>query len=227
MSAIAETVEVKEVKEVKETKEAAGDVDMKEPVFSLDEAVGDEIVTLLSADNVKFEVTKKQAILSKLVSATLENDISATEIPVPGAKGVILAHVIEYIKHHNGVAEAIIEKPLKSKIMKDVCSDKWDAEFIDGIGTDRQTLYDLILAANYMDIKCLLHLGCAKVASMIKGQPLEKIKDILAVDQTASKKAEKETVALTTALAGTSITDTSSSSTDPVTIHSSSETKTS
>jgi hypothetical protein len=224
MSAIAETVEVKEVKETNEA--AVGDVDMKEPVFSLDEAVGDEIVTLLSADNVKFEATKKQAILSKLVSATLENDIAATEIPVPGAKGVILAHVIEYMKHHNGVPEAIIEKPLKSKIMKDVCSDKWDAEFIDGIGADRQPLYDLILAANYMDIKCLLYLGCAKVASMIKGQPLEKIKDILAVDQTASKKAETETTALTTALAGTSIADTSSSSTDPVTIHSSSETKT-
>lgn len=30
-----------------------------------------------------------------------------------------------------------------------------------------------------MDIKSLLHLGCAKVASLIKGQPLEKIKDIL------------------------------------------------
>ena len=40
-------------------------------------------------------------------------------------------------------------------------------------------LYDLILAANYMDIKSLLHLGCACVASLIKGQPLDKIKDIL------------------------------------------------
>ena len=34
-------------------------------------------------------------------------------------------------------------------------------------------------AANYMDIRSLLHLGCAKVASLIKGQPLEKIKGIL------------------------------------------------
>lgn len=35
-------------------------------------------------------------------------------------------------------------------------------------------------AANYMDIKSLLHLGCSKVASLIKGQPLESIKAILA-----------------------------------------------
>merc|ERR1712146_105385 len=80
-----------------------------------------------------------------------------------------------------GVEPPIIEKPLRSKVMKDVCKDAWDAKFIDTIGEQRQQLYDLILAANYMDIKSLLHLGCAKVASLIKGQPLEKIKDILAV----------------------------------------------
>lgn len=61
--------------------------------------------------------------------------------------------------------------------------DDRDAEFIDKIGETRQQLYDLILAANYMDIKSLLHLGCAKVASLIKGQPLEKIKEILDPNQ--------------------------------------------
>jgi len=53
-------------------------------------------------------------------------------------------------------------------------------------------LYDLILAANYMDIKSLLHLGCAKVASLIKGQPLEKIKDILAVTQKSKNEIQDE-----------------------------------
>lgn len=47
--------------------------------------------------------------------------------------------------------------------MKELCKDPWDADYIDKIGEDRQLLYDLILAANYMDIKSLLHLGCAKV----------------------------------------------------------------
>jgi len=73
------------------------------------------------------------------------------------------------MNHHAGVEPPIVEKPLRSKIMKDVCKDKFDADFIDRIGENRQALYDLILAANYMDIKSLLHLGCAKVASLIKG----------------------------------------------------------
>jgi hypothetical protein len=33
---------------------------------------------------------------------------------------------------------------------------------------DQELLFELILAANYMDIKPLLDLSCAKVASMIK-----------------------------------------------------------
>lgn len=73
-----------------------------------------------------------------------------------------------------------------------MCPHKWDADYIDKIGETRQQLYDLILAANYMDIKSLLHLGCAKVASLIKGQPLEKIKEILDPNQGAKKADAKD-----------------------------------
>lgn len=37
----------------------------------------------------------------------------------------------------------------------------------------RKVLFELILAANYLDIKSLLDLTCAKVASMIKGKNTE------------------------------------------------------
>lgn len=110
----------------------------------------------------------------------------------------ILAEIVAYMTHHRGVEPPIVEKPLRSKVMKDVCKDPFDADFIDRIGDNRQALYDLILAANYMDIKSLLHLGCAKVASLIKGQPLEKIKDILstgtkpAAPTPTDKKPEEE-----------------------------------
>jgi len=134
-------------------------------------------------------IERKHAYISVLVKTSIENDSSATEVPLPGVTGPILSLVTQYMQHHKGVEPPIIEKPLRSKIMREVCKDSWDAEFIDGIGDDRQKLYDLILAANYMDIKSLLHLGCAKVASLIKGQPLEKIKDILS---TGTKEEKKE-----------------------------------
>lgn len=47
------------------------------------------------------------------------------------------------------------------------------SEFVD---VDQEVLFELILAANYMDLKPLLDLCCAKVASMIKGKTPEAIR---------------------------------------------------
>ena len=41
---------------------------------------------------------------------------------------------------------------------------------------EQEALFELILAANFMDIKPLLDLTCAKVASMIKGKTPEQIR---------------------------------------------------
>ena len=55
-----------------------------------------------------------------------------------------------------------IEKPLRSSKMEQVVPE-WDAKFVDA---PQETLFELILGANYMDIKPLLDLTCAKVASV-------------------------------------------------------------
>lgn len=52
---------------------------------------------------------------------------------------------------------------------------EWYAKFVD---IDQEPLFELILAANYMDIKPLLDLTCATVASMIKGRTPEEIRNI-------------------------------------------------
>jgi S-phase kinase-associated protein 1 len=43
---------------------------------------------------------------------------------------------------------------------------EWYAQFVN---VEQETLFELILAANYMDIKPLLDLTCATVASMMRG----------------------------------------------------------
>merc|ERR1712034_309356 len=43
----------------------------------------------------------------------------------------------------------------------------------------KQELFEIILAVNYLNIKSLLHLGCAKIATVIKGQGPDIIKRIL------------------------------------------------
>lgn len=72
--------------------------------------------------------------------------------------------VIEFCKHYKEDPMNEIEKPLKSANMHDVVQE-WYAKFVE---VQQETLFELILAANYMDIKPLLDLTCATVASMIK-----------------------------------------------------------
>jgi S-phase kinase-associated protein 1 len=150
----------------------------KDEVMGLGEE-DDGTLKLKSKDQQEFDVSIKNASISKLVKTSLDSEPDVASLDMPGVSGAILKLIIEYMEHHQGTEPPIVEKPLRSNKMTEVVKDKWDGEWIDKIGDDRQKLYDLILAANWMDIKSLLHLGCAKVASLIKGKPLEQIKTIL------------------------------------------------
>jgi S-phase kinase-associated protein 1 len=136
-------------------------------------------VVLETKDGKTFEVERAHCYISALIRTSLDGDRDEKSLPLKGVTSVPMGNVVKFMEHHKGNEPPIVEKPLRSKVMKEVCKDEWDATFIDAVGDNRQDLYDLILAANYLDIKSLLHLGCAKVASLIKGQPLEKIKEIL------------------------------------------------
>jgi len=95
-----------------------------------------------------------------------------TEIPLPNVKSEVLKKVIEFCEHHLAEPMTEVEKPLKSQNMADVVQ-KWYADFVD---LEQVLLFELILAANYMDIKPLLDLTCATVASMIKGKTPDEIR---------------------------------------------------
>jgi S-phase kinase-associated protein 1 len=101
-----------------------------------------------------------------------EEEGESIEIPLPNVKSQVLRKVIEFCEHHLQEPMTEIEKPLKSQNMVDVVQ-KWYADFVD---LEQVLLFELILAANYMDIKPLLDLTCATVASMIKGKSPEDIR---------------------------------------------------
>merc|ERR1719182_855056 len=86
-----------------------------------------------------------------------------------------LSKVIEYCKHHT---DSRAKGPAASP--SDAAADpkedeekQWDQEFVK---VDNSTLFDLILAANYLNISRLLDLTCEKVAEMIKNKTAEEIR---------------------------------------------------
>jgi len=96
----------------------------------------------------------------------VEDTGSDTPVPLPMVDSKILIKVIEYCKYHNN-AEQNAQKPTEED------KNNWDKEFVK---VDDETLFNLILAANYLDIKSLLDLTCKTVADEIKGKTPEEIR---------------------------------------------------
>ena len=126
----------------------------------------DDHVILQSQEGQEFKVEVKIAKLSETMKNLIE-DIGIEEpIPVPNVTGKILSKVVEWSKYHSEHPTAANEKPTENII-------SWDAEFCK---VDHSTLFELILAANFLNIKDLLNLTCNVVASMIKGKTPEEIR---------------------------------------------------
>jgi len=178
--------------------EGLADADELEETKGLDDDDGGgdgvhvALLKLVSKDGQQFMIERQSAMISYLVKTALESDPSAAEVHIPGVEGPILAKIVEYMQQHKGVEPPIIPSPLRSKFMKEVVTDPWDAAFVDQICEHRQHIYDLILAANYMSITPLVHLSCAKVASLIKGQAVENVIPLLSTGPRGSVNEEKQ-----------------------------------
>jgi len=132
------------------------------------------IVKLQSSDDQEFEVDKAVAQMSVTIKNMLEDMEgvgSDAAIPLPNVTGKILAKVIEYCKWHLEHPTPASEEKKDEKRTDDIIP--WDLDFCK---VDQATLFELILAANYLDIKPLLDLTCKTVANMIKGKTPEEIR---------------------------------------------------
>ncbi len=136
-----------------------------------------EIVTLVSKDKKEFKVTRRQAYVSILLRRSFE-DNKCTSTDVPSVDSKTLGFIVEYMKIHDGVEPSVPKKPIKTKDMSKEFEDKRDATLFEKL-TVVQDLYNVITAANYMDMYVLLHTACAAIAILMKGHPLDKIKKLL------------------------------------------------
>jgi len=125
-------------------------------------------------------------VWSANVTRTSTTDTGIEEqIPLPNVSSKILSKVIEYCTYHVNATKA-----QEDKTAPDAEAVKaWDAEFVQ---VDQGTLFDLILAANYLNIKGLLDLTCMTVANMIKGKSPEEIRKTFNIKNDFTPEEEEE-----------------------------------
>eukprot|EP01016_Furgasonia_blochmanni_P011810 TRINITY_DN154_c0_g1_i6.p2 TRINITY_DN154_c0_g1~~TRINITY_DN154_c0_g1_i6.p2 ORF type:complete len:163 (+),score=59.82 TRINITY_DN154_c0_g1_i6:152-640(+) len=130
-------------------------------------------VKLVSAEGETHEVDEEVAVKSLLVKNVIDDTGTDEEIPLPNVKSATLKKIIQYCEKYKNENPPEIEKPLKSANLAEIVP-KWDSDYIQI--ENLEELFDLILASNYLDIKSLLDLACAKVATLIKGRTPEEIR---------------------------------------------------
>lgn len=130
------------------------------------------IIKLQSADGEIFQVDRDIAKVSVTIN-TLIDDLGIEEgvneiIPLPTTKGSILKRVITWATHHK-------DDPPPEKYAGRRTEDitEWDKDFMK---MEKGTIFEIILAAQYLNIKGLLDLACKTIANMINGKTPEEIR---------------------------------------------------
>lgn len=121
-------------------------------------------VKLLSKEQEAFEVPRAVALRSVTVKDMVEETGMDVPVPLPMVSSKVLTKVIEFCTYHVRADEE--QTPEDTRRV-------WDRDFIK---VDDETLFSLILAANYLNIKPLLDLACKAVADEIKGKTPDEIR---------------------------------------------------
>ncbi|CAN0879433.1 SKP1-like protein 4 [Linum grandiflorum] len=147
-----------------------------------------KMITLKASDGEIFELEESVAEQSETIKNLIEDIGTDDAIPLQNVTGTILCKVIEYCRKH---AWATAEKADFAKDHTTVEEElkKWDKEFVN---VDQDTLFDLILAANYLNIKSLLDLTCQTVAGMMSGKTPDQIRKTFHIKNDFTPEEEAE-----------------------------------
>lgn len=153
--------------------------------------------TFISSDDERFEVTEAAANMSQTIRHMIEDGCADAGIPLPNVSATILAKVLEFCNKHAAAAAADSSSSdaAAGSSSSNAGGDKelasFDKAFLD---VDTDTLYDLLMAANYLEVKELLDLACQKVADMIRGKTPEQIRQTFGMKNDFSQEEQEEIV---------------------------------
>ncbi|XP_042480226.1 SKP1-like protein 1A [Macadamia integrifolia] len=159
-----------------------------------------KVFVLRTCDGETFEVDESVVYVSETIKNMIEAGCGEDVIPLPNISSKIFPKVIEYCKKHVSDFESLKKTSNGDEKDKDKDNDsskkgkeavpdvdedaeekarveelkEWETTFMD---IDQQVLFDLLQAANYLNITGLLVMAAEKAASMIRGKTPEQIRE--------------------------------------------------
>ncbi|VDL82742.1 unnamed protein product [Nippostrongylus brasiliensis] len=145
---------------------------------------------LVTNDGEKFTVSRDVIRLSTTINTMIHDlnlDDESEDIPICNVSGPIMQKVLQWCTYHKDDVVRPNDADSFEKRTDDI--PKWDADFLK---VDHSTLFELILAANYLDIKGLLDVTCKTVANMIKGKTPEEIRRVFNIKNDLTPEEEEQ-----------------------------------
>nr|CAB3466880.1 unnamed protein product [Digitaria exilis] len=162
------------------------------------------MINLVSSEGIPFKMSEEAARLWVLLADMIDDGCAGGTIPLRNVDARALATVIKYCdkhaaaakpnssSHHDaaGGAGSSSSSSLNATESEKKTLAEWDRKLVDDLTQD--ALYDLIQAANFLDVKGLLEATCQKVADMIKGKTPAQIRSIFHIANEFTKEEEAE-----------------------------------
>eukprot|EP01068_Selenidium_serpulae_P006962 Selendium_serpulae@DN4566_c0_g1_i3.p2 len=129
-------------------------------------------IKVVTQDNRTFDIERKVAFMSKVIENVVAAGSSEDVIKLDLVEGPTMERVLDFCEHYKDETPVEIMKPLRTADLKQHVP-PWDADFIN---LENHDIMPLLFAANYLDVKPLIELCCAKISSRMKNKSVEEIR---------------------------------------------------
>ncbi|KAI1197552.1 s-phase kinase-associated protein 1 [Nemania serpens] len=150
----------------------------------------DSLVTLIGNDGVEVQATlqavQQSITLKSMLELLDEEQTTGQPIPLPEVKGEALRKVMQWCEHHR--AEPVEDRiPDISEQPSELPA--WDVEFLT---LDKEILFQVSNAANYLEIPRLLRYAAATIASNLRGKSTEEMREYLNIENDLTSEQEEQ-----------------------------------
>lgn len=148
---------------------------------------------LQSSDGEIFDVEKDVIRASSTIRTMMEQiDVGGEDdepIPLQNVNGSIMKRILQWALYHRNDFRTDEEKAKRKDEKRSDYICAWDVEFLK---VDQGTLFEILLAANYLGIDDLLDAACKTVADQIKGKGPEEIRKTFNIQNDFTPEEEAE-----------------------------------
>jgi S-phase kinase-associated protein 1 len=139
-----------------------------------------QIILVSQSDGTKIETDTDSANNSGLLRSLIE-EYTDNLIEIPEIKGSTLQLIVEFLEHMKDNPCSELPKPLPQYDLRELISE-WENNFLAKFDNDIYKLFEFINGVNYLDVRPLLELCCAKAATIVKDYEQQKFMEVFQIE---------------------------------------------